>query len=155
MNLKRDINNIPLQEMVTFRLSRVNSKLNTQAIRILKKSAGLSLTQWRVMVMIDSLGPLAPSEIARRAAFDKGQLSRCLKGMITSGMLHSESSDSDHRSHVLSLTSAGLELFHRARPHMRKRQLHLVDSLTKAERDMLFHVLDKLELASTNMEETF
>lgn len=151
MNSKQPSKDFSLQEMVTFRLSRVHAKLNTQAINILKETAGVSLTQWRVLVMIDSFGPLAPTELARRAAFDKGQLSRCIKSMIASGMLHSKSSQSDNRSHVLSLTPAGLALFHKASPHMQERQSHLVHSLTKAERETLFNVLDKLELASTNL----
>ena len=52
---------VPLRRMLTYRLARLNAQLNAQAARILRESSGLSQTQWRVLVMIDSLGPLSPN----------------------------------------------------------------------------------------------
>ncbi len=138
---------IPLQQMVTFRLSRVHAKLNAQSARILSKSAGLSLSQWRIMVMIETHGKITPTTFVQLTKFDKGLVSRTIKGMIKLGLLRSESSETDQRSHLIDMTGKGLAVFEKARPYMRKRQSCLLDCLTFAEREALFQTFDKLELA--------
>ncbi|MCP5074153.1 MAG: MarR family transcriptional regulator [Rhodobacteraceae bacterium] len=144
---------IPLPQMVTFRLSRLHAKVNAQSTRILNKSAGLSLSQWRIMVMIETHGKITPSEFVRLTKFDKGLVSRTVKGMITEGLLQTESSESDQRSHLLNMTAKGLELFETARPYMRVRQARLRDCLTEKERRILFQAFDKLEQATDDLDE--
>ncbi|MBE1283349.1 MAG: MarR family transcriptional regulator [Rhodobacteraceae bacterium] len=144
---------IPLNSMLTFRLSRLHLRLNAQAARILKESSGLSLMQWRVFVMLETVGQIAPSEMVRRTGFDKGQLSRVIKGMIKEGLVRSVSSESDQRLHLIDITEKGAALFEQARPHMRSRQNHLLDSLTDSERAAIFKAMDKLELAMEELED--
>ncbi len=150
--LERVGEDIPLQQMVTFRLSRLHAKLNAQSARILNKSAGLSLSQWRIMVLIETHGKITPTKFVRLTKFDKGLVSRTIKGMIKSGLLHSESSESDQRSHLVDMTENGLAVFEKARPHMRKRQSRLLDCLTTSERNALFQAFDNLELAIDDLE---
>lgn len=150
--LKEVLTEIPMQQMVTFRLSRLHARMNAQSARILKKSAGISLSQWRIMVMIEYLGKITPSEFVRQTEIDKGLVSRTIKGMIKEGLLCSESSDSDHRSHLIDMTPKGAALFEKARPSMRQRQALLLDSLSAAERKSLYTTFDKLELAMDTME---
>ncbi len=142
----------PLQQMMTFRLSRLHAKLNAQSARILNKSAGLSLSQWRIMVLIETHGKITPTKFVRLTKFDKGLVSRTIKGMIKEGLLQSESSESDQRSHLVDMTEKGLAVFEKARPHMRKRQSRLLNCLTVAERKVLFQAFDKLELVTDDLE---
>ena len=72
----------PLDQMISFRVSRLQSKLNAQAIKILKEHADLTPTQWRVLVMLETQGECTSSEIARTTQLDKGLLSRTIKGMM-------------------------------------------------------------------------
>ncbi|MBL4767712.1 MAG: MarR family transcriptional regulator [Rhodobacteraceae bacterium] len=143
---------MPMQQMVTFRLSRLHAKLNAQAVRILKETAGISLSQWRIMVMIETFGKITPAEFVRRTGFDKGLISRTVKRMIKEGLLSSDLSKSDQRSHMIDITEKGTALFEKARPHMRHRQAHLLNSLTVSERKVLFTAFDKLELAMDDLE---
>ncbi len=144
--------NIPLQQMVMFRLARLHAKVNAQSTKILNKSAGLSLSQWRIMVLIETHGKITPTKFVRLTKFDKGLVSRTIKGMIKSGLLHSESSKSDQRSHLVDMTEKGRALFEKARPHMRQRQSRLLECMTLAERQALFQSFDKLELAIDDLE---
>lgn len=150
--LKQVTTELPMQQMVTFRLSRLHAKLNAQAVRILKESAGISLSQWRIMVMIESFGKITPAEFVRRTGFDKGLISRTVKRMIEEGLLSSDLSETDQRSHMIDITEKGTALFEKARPHMRHRQVHLLNSLTESERKELFTAFDKLELAMDELE---
>ncbi|SLN30439.1 putative HTH-type transcriptional regulator [Falsiruegeria litorea R37] len=143
---------IPLQQMVTFRLSRIHAKLNAQAARILKESSGISLSQWRIFVMIENHGKITPAQIVKRTDFDKGQVSRTVKGMLKDGLIAVEGSESDQRSHTLDFTDKGFALFQKARPAMRSRQNVLLGSLTATERQAMFTAMDKLEMAIGQVE---
>ena len=142
---KLKVDNVPLRQMVTYRLTRLNAKMNAQAAKILKRTAGISQTQWRVMMLVTVLGPVSSARMAREIVMDKGQLSRTVKSMAANGMIRVEGSESDQRAHVISLTGSGRELFERARPAMRDRQARLADSLTREEQEILFRALEKLE----------
>ncbi|MDJ0629001.1 MAG: MarR family winged helix-turn-helix transcriptional regulator [Rhodobacter sp.] len=149
---KLGVYNVPLREMLTYRLSRLNAKMNAQATRILKKSSGLSQAQWRVLVMIDAFGPVPPAQIVRTSLMDKGQLSRTIKGMVTRGLIRLEASESDHRSHLLCITDRGRDLFERARPAMLARQTRLSGNLDEGDRAAFHRVLDRLEDAVEAVE---
>ncbi len=144
--------NVPLRDMLTYRLSRLNAKMNAQDTRILKESSGLTQAHWRVLVMIDALGPVPPAQIVRTALMDKGQLSRTIKDMVARGLIRLKDSESDHRSHLLSITDRGRTLFERARPAMQARHLRLSEDLDSADRDAFHRVLDKLEKAIEELD---
>lgn len=145
---------IPLNQMVTFRVSRLHSKIIAQGSRMLMESAGISLMQWRVLVTLETSGRVTPAEIVRRTGLDKSQLSRTIKGMVADGLLTSEPSETDHRAHLIDVTEKGADLFRKARPHMRRRQQRLIEALTETELEVLYRVFDKLEQSIDDMEET-
>ncbi len=145
---------IPLNRMVTFRLQRLYAKLGAQAAKILKETAGLTPAQWRVLVIIDALGPVSSYQIVRSIIIDKGQLSRVLKGMVEQGLVALSHSESDQRSHVISMTEKGRTLFERARPAMTSRQREISNTLSNEEFDILIRAFDRLEaFASETSEE--
>lgn len=139
---------LPLHQFLTYRLSRVQAKLNAQASAMLRVHAGLTLSQWRILALVGAAGQTRLSDLSRIAAMDKGLLSRNLKALIAGGMVLSKQDDIDQRVQHLSLSKSGKALFERTLPKMRKRQNHLRSSLTVLELDMLYTALDKLELAA-------
>ncbi|MEZ5676805.1 MAG: helix-turn-helix domain-containing protein [Thalassovita sp.] len=73
---------LPIQQFLTYRLSRVQAKLNAQAARMLRETSGVTLTQWRIIAVVGTSGQTRLSEIARATALDKGLLSRNLATLI-------------------------------------------------------------------------
>lgn len=138
----------PLRDMVSYRLSRVQAKLNAQAIRILKTNGDLSLMQWRVLVILDVLDTSTHSEIARLTEFDKGLLSRTIKRMVDADLIHAAQSKTDNRQFQLTMSQKGREKYDMAQPHMRARQSSLLNSMPEAEIQALFRALGKLEAAA-------
>lgn len=137
----------PLDQLMTYRLSRVYAQLNAQAARILRESSGLSQVQWRVLVMLDSFGEITANQIVRRLLIDKGQLSRTTKAMVRDGLIVVKENESDSRSSLLSMTARGRAMFERSRPAMRARQTALNQHLTDEERRVFLAALGKLEAA--------
>lgn len=141
-----------LGQFLTYRLARVQAKLNAQATRMLKDVSGLSLTQWRIMMLIAATGTARSSDLTRAAEFDKGQFSRKLKTLIQSGLVRARVNENDHRVQMLSLTDSGRQLYEFVLPRMQARQRALRDVLTEQELDAVFSALDKLEVASERVD---
>ncbi|MDX5384628.1 MAG: MarR family winged helix-turn-helix transcriptional regulator [Rhodobacterales bacterium] len=139
---------IRLQQFLTYRLSRVQAKLNTQASRLLRDHAGITLTQWRILALIGVEGLRRSSDLSRHAALDKGMISRNVKSLLADGLILSEGDDSDQRAQMLCLTEKGRQLVDRTLPIMRKRQALLRGALEAGELATLYRALDKLELAA-------
>ncbi|MEM9629570.1 MAG: MarR family transcriptional regulator [Pseudomonadota bacterium] len=142
------LDDLPLHQFLTYRLSRVQAKLNAQASALLRKRAGLTISQWRILALVGAAGQTRLSELSRIAALDKGLLSRNLKTLVADGLVRSKQDDIDHRVQHLSLSDSGQALFETTLPRMRERQRHLRSSMTANELDVLNRVLDKLEIAA-------
>lgn len=147
-----DAHDAPLGRLLTYRLVRLNALLSAQAARILKETAGISVTQWRVMVVLDSGGSVPPAAIVKSIHIDKGQLSRTIKAMVAEGLIRSDASGADLRSHLVSLTAKGRARFEAARPAMRGRRAHLAESMDAEERAILFKAFDRIEAASRELD---
>lgn len=147
-NVQAMLDDLPLQQYLTFRLSRVQAKLNAQGARVLMDAAGLTLAQWRVVALVGSAGQTRQSDLSREAALDKGLLSRNVKNLVEQGVVISTPDEVDHRVQHLSLSDKGREIFKRVLPATRRRQEHLRAGLTQTEIETFRRVLDKLEIAS-------
>ncbi len=155
LNREADGSGLDLHQFLTFRLARVQAKLNAQATRILREVAGLSLTQWRIIALIGNAsgdGPTRSADLTRAAEFDKGQFSRKLKTLVETGLVVAQVDERDNRVQLLSLSDAGQALFDRTWPTMQARQAALRATITAEERDALISALDKLEAASERTE---
>ncbi len=145
---KRPPDDHPLSRFVTFRMSRVQAKLNAQATAILDRECGLSVIQWRTIAIVSILGETSPIAIARFGQLDKGLLSRKLKGLIADKLIKSRPDPRDQRSQLLSLTASGRAIYDRMLPIMQARQANLVAELSDAQQDAFLEALDKIERAT-------
>jgi|TARA_B110000914_G_scaffold76425_1_gene67189 DNA-binding MarR family transcriptional regulator len=136
---------LPLSQMITYRLSRVHSKVSAQASRILRKNSKLSLMQWRVFVSIIAIEKATHSKIIAKTGLDGGQLSRCVRTMIATGLLEAKTHDADSRQQYLSITQKGRQVYKEARPYMRRRQSKFIKALSAEEHEVLSRILSKLE----------
>lgn len=146
-------NVLPLHQFLTYRLSRVQAKLNAQAGAMLRRYAGLTLSQWRILALVGAAGQTRLSDLARIAALDKGLLSRNLKTMIAEDLVLSKQDEIDQRVQHLSLSPSGKALFEKTLPRMRQRQHRLRSALNDHELGVFYEVLDKLEVAAEDRGE--
>lgn len=139
---------LPLRRFVTYRISRVQAKLNAQASRILQEASGITLTQWRVIALVGAAGQTQSSKLSKEAALDKSLLSRNLKTLIEQGVVQSKTDAGDHRVQILSLTGKGRAIFEKTLPVTRARQTQLREGLTDEELRVFHKVLDHLEIVA-------
>lgn len=133
---------------VTFRLSKLQSSLNTQAATILKSQAGLSLVEWRLIQVLRMFENASLTEIAAHVQMDKGQLSRKIKAMVAKGLLRVEPDKQDHRVQHLRVTAAAETLSTQVMPMMEARQQRLLADVSADELKVFYDVIEKIEAAS-------
>lgn len=140
--------NLPegVEGFLTYRFVRVQHKLNEQAGRILKRVAGITLPEWRVLALIGDRESTSSSEIVARSAIDKGLVSRTLKSLHDSGLVESETSMRDMRVQIHKLSEDGRALYDRTLPFMQSRQKLIQSAFTREE-------LASFEAALTRLEE--
>ena len=142
----------PFTKILTFRLSRLQANLNTQAADLLRRHDSVPLAHFRVLnILVNNLAT-TQTEITEKAEFDKGQVSRIVDRLISEGLLVSESDTEDKRVLRLHLTAAGLEMMARLIPVMRQRQSHLLSPFSQEELATLHDLLDRLDGVSGKLE---
>lgn len=134
-----------VEGFLTYRFVRVQHKLNAQAGRILKRVAGISLSEWRVLALIGDRDGTSNSEIIARSTMDKGLVSRTLQALQKAGLVQSRTASEDERVHVHSLTDEGRRLFERTLPQMERRQRLIRSAFTREELAALDSALARLE----------
>ena len=139
---------LPLDQFVTYRLSKTQGRLNAQAGRILQRVAGLTMAQWRIIFLIKSHGPASAAEFVRLSSTDKGLFSRNVKALIKKGMVSATADSKDQRVRILDLTEEGHRIYDKTIPHMRERQQKLMAAWTEDEQVAFYLALDKLEAAA-------
>ena len=138
-----------LQELntrLTYRLSRLQARLNKHAARLLAAHSDLSLSQWRVLTSIHALETTTLAELSREMQYDKAQISRSIKSLEEAGLVRQSADAADQRRVLLTLTETGQSEHGRLLPHVRKRHKVLVRGMDDREVKALFGALDKLDI---------
>ena len=133
-----------LQSLVTYRLSRLQARLNAQAQKLLEEHAGLSLSEWRVAVVLREAGEMSSADLVRLTQYDKAQISRTVHKLRGKGLIVDGRATPDMRVTRIKLTAGGIRVIDKALPIMRERQGSLLAGLTSAEQNALFDTLDKI-----------
>lgn len=137
-----------LSSFLTYRISRLHVKLNTQASKILRESVGITLNQWRMIAFIGGAKEITASELNNYTAMDKGLISRNVKSLIELGLVQAKPHETDHRVQVLCLTPGGQDVFEKALPRMTRRQADLQSNLSDEDIEIFRRVMDVLEKAA-------
>jgi DNA-binding MarR family transcriptional regulator len=137
-----------LRSFLTFRMARVQAKLNAQAMQLLRAQSDLTLVEWRVIQLLRLLNKASMSQLAREIQMDKGQLSRKIKTLVARRIVISEPDKADARQQLLHLSAHGIELNIALMPMMRKRQELLVENINESDLGVFYTVLEKIEAAT-------
>lgn len=141
-----------LSSFLTYRISRLHQKLNTQASKLLSETVGVTLNQWRMIAFIGGAKTVTASQLVKYSAMDKGLVSRNVKSLIEGGLVASSENSEDNRVHILSLTPEGQKVFDTALPMMRRRQENLRSKLSDDDVANLRRMIELLELAAEDVE---
>jgi len=139
----REQTNLP--EHLPYQLVHVSALLSLGVTRLFQAQFDLGIREWRVLALLGYYGPLSPSGLVGRAAFDKATVSRAIKRLEQDGLVVREPSPEPGARQIIHLTEAGAALHDRVAPISRLRRRIVESALTEKERVALKVMLQKLE----------
>lgn len=138
----------PLKRFLSYRVLRAHFALNAQAMALLERHAGVTLSQWRVMSFVGSGDAKTSRAVAALSGLDPAIISRALKSLEDADLMKVERLAEDRRTLALELTASGRNIYEATLPVMRARQDALMEALDPQERAAIIGVLEKIELAA-------
>ena len=135
------------RNLLPVRLSRLVLLLNARQSELLKKTAGVGLTEWRVLFLLHH-GDSSVSELRRISAMDAGLLSRNVARLQSAGLVSVGRLPKDGRRRILRLTRKGERLYQEIAPVVLEWRRPILGALTALERRALASALEKLERAA-------
>jgi DNA-binding MarR family transcriptional regulator len=139
------------ETLITFRVS-VLSQLLARLVDIsVGQDLGLSSRQWRVLVVLNRIGPSTSGAVARMASLDHSQVSRASFELAAKGLVAQAGDAADRRRQVLSLTPAGIAMLRDGLGGSLEREQRLRASLGEADYAALGRVLATLTAEARTM----
>ncbi len=102
----------------------------------------VTVPQLRVLVMVDTRGPMNLAAVAAGLEVNPSNASRTCDRLIRAGLLNRRESSTDRRHVTLTLTPAGRRLVDRVTNHRRDAIGQVLAEMPAAERDRLAVALD-------------
>jgi DNA-binding MarR family transcriptional regulator len=139
------------EELITFRVSVLSQLLARVVEGAVGQDLGLSSRQWRVLVMLNRLGPATSGQVAAATRLDHSQVSRASYELVEKGLIAMDSDQADRRRQRLSVSPAGVEVLRRGIVGSQARQARLSGCLSAEEYETLGRVLATLSAEAQAM----
>lgn len=106
------------------------------------------MPQLRVLVMIDTHGPLNLASVAAALEISPSNASRICDRLIKAGFLHRQDSAEDRRNISLSLSTEGRQLVRKMNRHRRRSITRVLRTMSAEERAAVIAALDTFAVAA-------
>ncbi|WP_394692331.1 MarR family winged helix-turn-helix transcriptional regulator [Hyphobacterium sp.] len=134
-----------LEAYLPYRLSVASNRASRWVARSYEAKFGLSIWQWRVIAVLGGADRLTAQELTAATAMDKVNVSRAVRALIERGLVNRQKHQSDGRSALLELTSAGRSVYDEVAPVALRHEADLLDGFSRAEIEQLNELLVRLE----------
>lgn len=134
-----------LEAFLPYRLSVTANRISRAFARAYGERFGLTIPEWRVMAVLGTGGPLAPTSIVERTAMDKVKVSRAAAALEAKGLVTRRPHPEDRRSALLELSAEGRLVFERIVPLARALEAELTAVLGPEDRAELARLLARLD----------
>ncbi|QYL14780.1 MarR family transcriptional regulator [Mycolicibacterium pallens] len=108
----------------------------------------VTVPQLRVLVMIDTHGPLNLASVAAALEISPSNASRICDRLIKAGFLHRQDSAEDRRNISLSLSTEGRQLVRKMNRHRRRSITRVLRTMSAEERAAVIAALDTFAVAA-------
>ena len=118
------------------------------AAAIAEVDDSVTVPQLRVLVMVDTRGPLNLAGVAAALGVNPSNASRICERLIRAGLLDRQESPDDRRNITLSLTEAGRRLVNKVTRHRRTAITRILRGMDPEDRELLHTALDRFATAA-------
>jgi len=133
-----------LERFLPYRLAILSHSVSNSIATVYANRFGLTIPEWRVIVILGRFPGLSAVEVAERTLMDKVAVSRAVTRLLKNGRIHREFADADRRRSILTLTDQGLKVLDEIAPLALGIEDMLLDGLSEEEVAVLNTVMDRL-----------
>jgi DNA-binding MarR family transcriptional regulator len=131
-----------------FNLRKVTRAV-TQLYDEMLRPAGLRVTQFSLLVVVRTAGPVSVTRLAELTVMDRTTLTRNLELLQKQGLIEVASGE-DRRTRIVTITAEGNAAIAEALPFWKKAQSHVVNSLGQERwADMLTDLRELVAVTTT------
>jgi DNA-binding MarR family transcriptional regulator len=140
-----DVSAFDLGSLLGYRLLRLSTALGHLADREAQEAAGLTLPEYRVLVILHSHGPSGVSALQQALLIDKAWISRTLASLVAKKLVVSNPDVVDARRTVFRVTPDGARSAVALIDKALARQKRILRGLARSEVDQLLDVLGRIQ----------
>ena len=142
---------LKLDGYLPYRLSVAANAVSDLIARAYQARFGLTIPQWRLVAVLGEDGPMTPQALAARTIMDKVTVSRAAAALVERRLAERAPNPTDGRSHRLSLTAAGRDLYEAVAPAALDYERRLLDAFTDSETAAAHALLSRLQAAALEL----
>ena len=140
-------NRLQLDRFLPYRLSITSNLVSDRIASAYEVMFGLSIPEWRLVAVIAEVDAITQAEIGERTRMDKVTVSRAAIGLVDRGLLQRAPNAAVKRSHLLSLTVAGRELYALVAPKALELERRIFASFAPGELEAFTAMLRRIDAA--------
>ena len=137
-------NNFKLGDFLPYRLSILSNMISGAIAEIYQEKYVLSITEWRIMVILGSFRSATATEIVQHTALDKVAISRGVKKLLERGFIERKANSDDRRRLSLRLSDLGFEVYNEIIPKAIEYEQQLSEKLGRKDFQDLERIVNKL-----------
>ena len=119
-----------LEDFLPYRLAILSHTVSGLIARVYDKRFGITIPEWRVILIIGRFPGLSAVEVAERTMLDKVAVSRAVTKLIKAGRINREFADADRRRSILTLSDDGWKVHDEIAPLALAMEDDLLHGLT-------------------------
>ncbi|PHR56802.1 MAG: MarR family transcriptional regulator [Robiginitomaculum sp.] len=145
------MNKFNLEEFLPYKLSILSQTISRLIAQEYESRFGLSMNQWRCMVVINNTTSITAKEISKNTLLDKMTVSRSLRALEQRELIKLSASQIDARQRDITLTITGQDICNDVLPIAQDYEKALLGSLTESEIQALDSIAKKLIFTAGNL----
>lgn len=141
-------NQLVLDRFLPYRLSVTSNLVSDRIARAYEALFGLTIPEWRLIAVIAEVAAITQADIGEQTRMDKVTVSRAAIALVERGLLARAPNPNDKRSHHLSLTAAGRDLYASVAPKALELEGKIFARFSRAELDLFVAMLRRIDTAA-------
>ncbi len=137
-------NTFNLSDFLPYKLSILSQTISQLIAQEYESRFGLTMNQWRCMVVIGEHGSISAKGICQQTLLDKMTVSRAIKSLKVRGLVTTSNTPDDARINLLGLSKHGEKIYKDVLPIARNYEKTLLSALTDSQRRNLNDITEKL-----------
>ncbi len=142
-----------LDNFLPYRLSYTSNLVSDVIARSYESLFGLKIPEWRLIAVIAEGAGITQQEIGHRTRMDKVTVSRAAIALGDRGLIARAPNPDDGRSHLLTLTTAGRDLYDQVVPKALELEAGIFGTFSANELALFSSLLGRITQSATPDEQ--